>query len=156
MGNRATVVFTDEPEKKIGPAVYLHWNGGPESVYIFLDELQRRKCGSQDVSYVTARFIHVVCDFFDADAVGSTSVGVHNGPKSITKRHIKAVNYRNDNGVYVVCFTKEGWRVRRFFGGAELPEAEVAAERSEAYQHEYITSGNIHQTLFRQRPIIER
>ncbi len=156
MGNRATIVFTDEAEKEIGPAVYLHWNGGPESIYVFLDELQRRKCGSQDVSYVTARFIHVVCDYFDMDAVGSKSVGVHNGPRSIGRREMKLVDYGCDNGVYVVCFAKEGRRIRRFFSGVEVPQVDVEAERRDAYQHEYITSGNIHQALFEQRPIIER
>ena len=51
MGNRAAVVFTKGEE--ISPAVYLHNNGGPESIYSFLAELNRRKCGrGQNVIFV--------------------------------------------------------------------------------------------------------
>lgn len=40
MGNRAYVVFEDRQGNR-SPAVYLHWNGGPESIYAMLDTLAR-------------------------------------------------------------------------------------------------------------------
>ena len=64
MGNRAIVIFSDKEEKNILPAVYLHWNGGPESIYAFLDELDRRKVGDNR-HYETARFIQIVGEFMD-------------------------------------------------------------------------------------------
>ena len=62
MGNRATVIF--QAQDTISPAIYLHWNGGPESVYQFLDELDRRKVRG-DADYEAARFVKIVGEFFD-------------------------------------------------------------------------------------------
>ena len=42
MGNRAFVIFTDG--KTYSPAVYLHWNGGPESIYPMLDYMAKKGC----------------------------------------------------------------------------------------------------------------
>jgi hypothetical protein len=38
MGNRAYVVFESGNERS--PAIYLHWQGGPESIYAFLHALR--------------------------------------------------------------------------------------------------------------------
>ena len=86
MGNRATVIFVTG-EGKISPAVYLHWNGGPESVYQFLDELDRRKVRAGD-DYECARFIQIVGEFFDQDATSGLSLGVSNGPHSLALLNI--------------------------------------------------------------------
>lgn len=58
------------------------FNGGPESVYAFLDELNRRKVRA-DADYECARFIAIVAKFFDKEAYTSLSLGVTNGPASI-------------------------------------------------------------------------
>ena len=60
MGNRAAVRFGDEKTE-----VYLHWNGGPESVTAFLGAMYDRGWTRED--YFTGRLAGIVCEFFDAD-----------------------------------------------------------------------------------------
>ena len=60
MGNRAIVIFKDGEE--YSPHVYLHWNGGIESVAAFLTEMNRR--GWHRTDYAAARFCQVVGEFF--------------------------------------------------------------------------------------------
>lgn len=67
MGNRAIVIFEDEKSTEFSPAVYLHWNGGPESVYPFLDEMDRRHIRTGDGAYESARFIQLIGEYFDQD-----------------------------------------------------------------------------------------
>jgi hypothetical protein len=146
MGNRATVIFTDG-KKRFSPAVYLHWNGGPESVYAFLEELDRRRQRC-DQDYECARFIQLIGEFFDQDRISSTSLGVVNGPKSDNICDLLKVRTdHGDNGFYLVNRTVEPMNVRRFreqLDGAtgkytlvELPSGQVAAEREAAAKHEY-------------------
>ena len=86
MGNRANVVFVNKAGDNISPTVYLHWNGGAESIYAFLDELDRRKVRA-DQCYECARFVQIVSEFFDSgeERYGTLSLGVMNGPKTIDK-----------------------------------------------------------------------
>ena len=88
MGNRAVISF-DENDNATG--VYLHWNGGPESVLAFLDaakELGVR--GGEDQPYFFARFCQIIGNFFG----GTTSVGI--GP-------VKSLDTDNgDNGWYIL------------------------------------------------------
>lgn len=65
MGNRCYVAF---PEAQV--AVYLHWNGGLESVLAFLDFMNER--GDRGETYGAARFCQIVGNFFG----GTLSVGV--------------------------------------------------------------------------------
>lgn len=147
MGNRANVVFHNPKTGKISPGVYLHWNGGPESVYAFLDELDRRNVRA-DQEYEVARFVHIVADFFDSDAAGSLSLGVFEGPPEISPSGLSTMNTDlADNGVYVVTRNVPGLGrvVRRFHevnwskeGGSVIKEVsreEVEAERKAAYRH---------------------
>lgn len=86
MGNRAIIVM-DTP-KPTSIAIYLHWNGGRDSVESFLLATRKRMGGRLgDVSYGIARLIQVVTAHFP----GALSVGVstYNGSAG-------------DNGVYVV------------------------------------------------------
>ena len=158
MGNRATVIFTDEKEEQISCAVYLHWNGGPESIYGFLAELDRRFVHN-DQDYECARFIKLVGDFFDQDKIGTTSLGVVNGPKAITVEELgKVRTYHGDNGFYIVCRTttpdekKFTTRMRRFHehyekdpgskdgykcSMQEMTPDEVAREKRVARRHQY-------------------
>ena len=115
MGNRAVVTFAKrcEIEKYLVPSqngsdgqklkgfvadnphrvgVYLHWNGGRDSIEAFLGackELGYRD-GARD-SYGVARFTQTVCNFFGRDGL---PVGVD------TLEHLDTNN--GDNGVYVV------------------------------------------------------
>ena len=104
MGNRA--VITTE-EKKIG--VYLHWNGGRDSVEGFLavcKELDHR-CPEDDC-YGWARLCQVIANFVG----GTTSIGID------TLDRLDCDN--GDNGMYII----KNWEIfgREFFTGAEQKE----------------------------------
>ncbi len=88
MGNRAVIALGEEPTS-IG--IYLHWNGGPESVKAFLDATRTlMKSRGADDQYVPARLIQVIGNFFG----GVTSLGIG---------QLKNLDCDNgDNGVYVV------------------------------------------------------
>lgn len=145
MGNRGTVVFTDG-NGRYSCAVYLHWNGSAESVYPFLEELDRRKARN-DQDYEVARFVQLVGDFFDSDEVGSTSLGLVNGPKSDAPSDLDRIKTdHSDNGLYLVRRTEGKLVMRRFtesYEGAdegcfkEWPSWKVDEEREEAAKHEY-------------------
>ena len=104
MGNRAIV----KPEgKDIG--VYLHWNGGIDSVTAFLKYCELRNFRDFDDSYGVARFCQVVGNFFG----GSLSIGIYSGVGE-TQRDAAYI----DNGIYVV----KGWKIVRHIGEREPKE----------------------------------
>lgn len=106
MGNRAVITT---PDMLCG--VYLHWNGGRDSVEGFLTycRLAGHRDPAEDGTYALARLVQVVGNFFG----GSLSVGV--GPYDILDCD------NGDNGVYVVG---QDWKIvrRLFFRGAEQRE----------------------------------
>ena len=55
MGNRANIIFTNSDESVLSPAIYLDWNGGAESIYAFLDEMDRRNIIFNDIMYESAK-----------------------------------------------------------------------------------------------------
>lgn len=105
MGNRA-VITTKENWKSGGIGVYLHWNGGRDSVQAFLKycELKGYREPSTD-SYGWARLCQVIANFFG----GSDSIGID------TLWRLDCDNY--DNGVYII----DGWEIddRAYFNGNE-------------------------------------
>lgn len=107
MGNRAVITT---PAKKVG--IYLHWNGGRDSVQAFLKycELQGFRSPEYD-NYGWSRLCQVIGNFFG----GSTSIGIDEYYKLDTD------NY--DNGVYII----ENWKIvgREFFEGTEQNEYEL-------------------------------
>lgn len=87
MGNSAIITLDDSP-KAVG--LYLHWNGGPESVLGFLAagrDLQLRS-PKDDPDYFLGRFAQIIGNFFG----GNTSLGIN---------LIEALP-EGDNGTYVV------------------------------------------------------
>jgi hypothetical protein len=123
MGNRATVIFTDG-KKEIGSAVYLHWNGGAESIYAFLNEMERRHIRA-DQEYETARFIHIVGEFFDQENLTGLSLGVVNGPKAINEKELAKVRTdHSDNGFYIINRTGDKPVMRRFVQHYEHTDGE--------------------------------
>ncbi len=87
MGNRAVITF----DKQVG--IYLHWNGGRDSVEAFLKYCELKQHRPDD--YGIARLAQVIGNFFG----GTTSVGV--GKYS----NLDCDNC--DNGVYVV----KDWKI---------------------------------------------
>jgi hypothetical protein len=137
MGNRAIVVFTDG--KDVSAQVYLHWNGGPESIYAFLEECDRRKIrGTSDLSYCAARFCHVVGDFFDQDKTTSTSLGLFSSPKTLAqyKRTEVKNNPADDNGIFLVSGEPGEWTVERYHCDRWWDVSEVSQEKTTALQEE--------------------
>lgn len=105
MGNRA-VITTKENFENNGVGIYLHWNGGYDSVSAFLKycELKGYRTPDKD-NYGWARLCQVIGNFFG----GTTSIGI-----DIVNK-LDCDNY--DNGVYII----EGWNIvdRKFFEGSE-------------------------------------
>lgn len=98
MGNRAVIRAYNNNNK----AVYLHWNGGRDSVEAFLKYCELKGYRSFEDDYGMARFCQVVGNFFG----GSLSIGITDYVQSA-----------GDNGVYVV----KGWEIvdREGFTGCE-------------------------------------
>jgi hypothetical protein len=106
MGNRA--VITASTDRTTGVGIYVHWNGGYESVQAFLDVCRDRgyRDPTMDESYAMARLCGLICEFFG----GAESVGI--GPL----RDLDCDNY--DNGVYVIG---ENWTVIDRWGEGSTP-----------------------------------
>ena len=105
MGNRAVITSKENFENN-GIGIYLHWNGGRDSIEAFLKycELKGYREPTSDC-YGWARLTQVIANFFG----GSTSLGVD------VVNNLDCDNY--DNGVYII----DGWNIvdRKYFEGAE-------------------------------------
>lgn len=109
MGNRA-VITTRENFENNGIGIYLHWNGGRDSVEGFLEYCKLRGFRSPDIDcYGWARLVQVIANFFGKDGL---SIGVD------TVNRLDCDNW--DNGVYII----KGWEIvgREFFNYAEQNE----------------------------------
>ena len=105
MGNRA-VITTRENFENNGVGVYVHWNGGYDSVSAFLKYCELKGYRSPDTDcYGFARLCQVIGNFFG----GGLSVGIDTIDK------LDCENW--DNGTYII----EGWKIvdRKHFDGAE-------------------------------------
>ena len=120
MGNRA--VITASTSRTTGVGIYVHWNGGLESVLAFLHVAKERgyRDPAYDTTYAMARLCGLVCEFFGLKS--SISVGIG---------QLKELDCNNrDNGVYVIG---AGWTIKsRWGGGSDLSktlEALTTAQR---------------------------
>ena len=107
MGNRAVITTRNE---QIG--IYLHWNGGRDSVEAFLKycELKGHRPPEVD-NYGWARMCQVIGNFFG----GETSIGID---------RTDALDCDNwDNGVYII----EKWKIigRKYKRGSEQQEYDL-------------------------------
>ena len=110
MGNRALIVTEDDFNKGSGMSLYLHWNGGRDSVEAFLQYCKLRGFRSPDKDeYGWARLSQIVANFLGADGL---SVGV--GYCSNIHNDV------GDNGIYII----RGWDIvgREFYSGQEQNE----------------------------------
>ena len=90
MGNRAVISFKCEGvPKEYSPSIYLHWNGGRDSIEGFLKA--HEKANFRNGAYGIARLIQLITNWFG----GGLCVGV--GVYS----QMDTDNF--DNGVYWVC-----------------------------------------------------
>lgn len=90
--------FTADHPNLVG--VYLHWNGGKDSIVPFCRACKQIgfRCPTDDFSYGVARFVQLVANYFGG--LTDTSVGVD------TLEHLDCDNY--DNGVFIVG---EDWEI---------------------------------------------
>ena len=108
MGNRAII-----KAKNSDVGVYLHWNGGINSVTSFLEYCKlkgyRNFGGEYSDGYGIARFVQVVSNFFG----GNDSIGIISNVKE-TVDYAKGI----DNGIYVI----DGWDIVKRIGGNDTVE----------------------------------
>lgn len=132
MGNSAIIKAKGNDNK----GVYLHWNGGRDSVEAFLKYCQLKGFRSFGDDYGIARFCQVVGNFFGGDGL---SLGIVDKP----------LNWGTDNGVYIV----EGWEIvgREDFEGREqqnhdLQELLIAIDEAQPTKQqlgEYLTTKEV-------------
>ena len=133
MGNRAVIAFVDNNQPKPEVAVYMHWNGGPESVYAILDVMKEKRGFCHSAAYSTARFAHLACALVGHDG---HSVGI----EAVRGLTVMA-GMGEDNGLYLVnvsdqsveryTLKRESGRVCKASAGA------VDAERIACLSHKY-------------------
>jgi hypothetical protein len=111
MGNRAVITFDEYNPNDFG--VYVHWNGGRDSIEAFLEATRRVMDGRVDPSYAMARFVQVVGTNFP----GNCSVGIG------LCKNLDCENW--DNGVYVVDSSTLKIIDRKFYDGEEQDEHPV-------------------------------
>lgn len=134
MGNRCVITAKcEEMNEKIADScqtgIYLHWNGGRNSVQPFLDYCQMLGIRSFDEdNYGYARFCQVVANFFGNNGL---SIGVDNC------KNLDCDNF--NNGVYFV----ENWEIvgRAFFSGEEEKENDYLRMLEEIDQAQAIPLG---------------
>lgn len=105
MGNRA-VITTLENYQTNGLGIYLHWNGGRDSIEAFLEYCKIRKFRSGEYGF--ARLTQIIANYFG----GGLSIGIDQ------IRFLDCDNW--DNGVYLI----DNWEIvgRRFKRGFEQDE----------------------------------
>lgn len=111
MGNRC-VITTEYNFSNNGVGVYLHWNGGRDSVQAFLTYCKIKGFRTPDTDcYGWARLAQVCANFFG----GSMSIGID------TVDNLDCDN--GDNGVYII----EGWDIvdRKYFDWSEQNEYDL-------------------------------
>lgn len=110
MGNRA-VITTRENYENDGVGVYLHWNGGRDSVEAFLKYCELKEYRPPTMqSYGWARLCQVIGNFFCYDG--------HDDGLSLGVDKVCNLDCDNwDNGVYII----DGWKIvgREYMNGEE-------------------------------------
>lgn len=139
MSNCALLVFDTMPRDTTGkaplPSLYLHWNGGPESVYAFVAATMHayhegRPC--HDMSAFAARMIETCCRFH--------SDGLSSYVSAVNRSDLKAGKWLDNidpgcNGVYYFHGVKcDRARHGRWFTEEEKVREREAAIASEEYR----------------------
>ena len=79
MGNRCLIAFKQKEsvkKKEDVPCIYLHWNGGRDSVEAFLDATRRLGVRKNDPSYAMARLTQIIANYLGGTlSIGISSVG---------------------------------------------------------------------------------
>lgn len=118
MGNRAVITTRD---KQIG--VYLHWNGGRDSIEAFLKycELKGYRTPERD-NYGWARLCQIIGNYFG----GELSLGID--------KYERLDRDNGDNGVYII----ENWKIvgREFIDWPEQNEYDLVSMLRDINNHQ--------------------
>jgi hypothetical protein len=111
MGNRAVITASkaEDIQRSTDIGVYLHWNGGRDSVEAFLTYCRMKDYRSPERdNYGWARLCQVIGNFFG----GGYSIGID------LCKNLDCNNF--DNGTYII----EDWQIvgRKYFKGEEQAE----------------------------------
>lgn len=108
MGNRAVICKGKHRSQAIG--IYLHWNGGRDSVEAFLSVAKEKTEGRRDDQLNFARLTQVISNYFDTGICFGVDLC----------KNLDCDNF--DNGVYEVDFETLTITGRKFFEGPEQQE----------------------------------
>ena len=108
MGNRAVIIAEEPTDEKPVVGIYVHWNGGPDSVLGFLSACKARGYAdpSNDPAYALSRLCGAIHEFFGI--TNSSSLGL----QTVTKEGWDNVREQLlDNGIYLIG---EGWTIKEW------------------------------------------
>ncbi len=126
MGNRCTITFENDNQERHPVMLYLHWNGGLESVLAFVTYTwERFDRGRSDLYTFHARFCQVLGNYFP------DGLCLYGHPASEAER------WDTDNG---------HWHFRIGKDGFELLGRSEEIERSKCHQY-WTQSPNIFDTI---------
>lgn len=134
MGNRAVIIPSIPTEGTPVAGIYVHWNGGAESVLAFFEVCKRRNFRSPefDPMYSMARLCGVIHEFFGIKQ--STSLGIC----AITKKNWDDAEgeekYTYDNGIYVIG---KDWTIAERRGGFDENPVKTVEELNESDRKTY-------------------
>ena len=102
MGNRAVISFKDDYYKKEdSPSIYLHWQGGRDSVEAFLDASKRLGIRGTDSTYCMARMTQIISNWLGG---GQTGIGIGCYSNLDTDNGQKTLNLDTDEGQKTLNF----------------------------------------------------
>ncbi len=166
MSNGATIVFKQpgqrEGTSEFSPPIHIRWNGGPESVYAFVEALanyttaDREKFDAENgkapptelaatsIEDATARFTQLVGNF-----MGTTGT-LYVMPEKMTQANLAKLDHDTTHGTYVV--NAHTWEIDRIsargqgFGNPSF-EQELEREAKMVSAHPYWTPKNGEATI---------
>jgi hypothetical protein len=125
MGNRAVITLDNEVSKNsIG--IYLHWNGGPESVMAFAEAARHYAIRSGE--YGAARLAQIIGNYFG----GSLSMGI----STLGKMDLD----NGDNGLFQVNFWADGGVVIKQWTDGDYSKPGKVLDNEKIKKHQYWTA----------------
>ena len=133
MGNRALIIPSEPTQDNPVVGIYVHWNGGPESVLAFLEVCKRREYRdpAYDSEYGMARLCGVIHEFFGIET--STCLGIW----AVTAdewNNSEELDYL-DNGIYRLG---EDWTIAERRGGFGDYKAKTVEDLNEKERAQYV------------------
>ena len=126
MGNRAVISFKDQySSKEMSPSIYLHWNGGRDSVESFLRAAKQLGIRGGDSAYCMSRLTQIIGNWIGGHL--SLGVGCYG-------------NLDTDNGNNGVYWIKDLEIVEREFA----PSREQCSHNIEELTEEVVQANKAH------------